>query len=136
MERIKPYIRRHQQLVQYFNDYFPYLWENKKKAEDIIIARSEAADKEWYEASMAGYPPDDCDRIANETLFAGYEFSPFEYIENLVYREAGIALNREQAIELTKKALPIFEKYGNDFEKSSEIEQQLIKEVMSIKAEG
>jgi hypothetical protein len=116
-------------IYNYIKDYHPYLLDNRKEAEEIIITRARDASEAFQKAVMEGKNGSEAAEIANEVLHADLEFSPISYLQELYEEKIGQPLDDRKACEIYRETKEIFDRYGRDIEGSDE-ENDMISELV------
>jgi hypothetical protein len=104
----------------FLKQYHPYLFteEQKQSTIDFIVLRASEAAKAYKSAWNKGGTPIECDWEANETLHAGFEFSPITYLTEICQNATGYEMTAAEACEIygNPQIKEILDRYGTDIE--------------------
>jgi len=112
-------------LLSYLKDSHPNLATDAA----FVAARGDAAAEAYFAAIKNGQTHDQAGEVANETLYAGLQFSPYQTVVRILWnefeKEVTPALAEGVAMELLPKLNEVFSKYelSDDFNETPEFNQ-------------
>jgi hypothetical protein len=119
-----------QRIYRYIKDYHPYMLDNRKEAEEVVVMRAEEAFNAYKKASDSGASPYDCERTAMQALHAGLEFSPVMYLIEACMNSTGYEMENDEACAIYRNPAvrKLFERYGTEIEGDPR-EERLVSEL-------
>lgn len=109
-------------LLSYLRDSHP----DKASDHSFVDTRGDAAAEAYSDAIKSGLNHIEAGEIANDVLFKGLHFSPFNTLVEILWNEFSDEVNpetsREKAIQLLPECQPIFSKYdiNDDFKDTAD----------------
>jgi len=121
-------LRLHGFLKQYHS--YMFTEEQKQSTIDFIVLRAAEAAKAYKNAWDNGGTPIECDWAANESLHAGFEFSPITYLTEICRNVTGYEMTTDEACEIygNLQVKEILDRYGTDIEGNDQ-EYHCVKEL-------